>query len=120
MVRPSFFLRTPDMTPRTEWRCQPVALTISSRLAPLAWRSSSTSLACLLPGRMADDGRAFSARILRVGELRAVCRRPLKEDAFPILVFMARLALVSTRARAVFGLAPITRRPAGVIVRATG
>src|SRR4029077_12366425 len=118
MVRPSFFLRTPDMTPRTEWRCQPVALTISSRLAPLAWRSSSTSLACLLPGGMVDDGRAFSALILR--ELRAARRRPLKEDAFPILGFMARLALVSTRARAVFGSAPIARRPAGVIVRATG
>jgi hypothetical protein len=33
--QPSFFFSVPDKMPRTVWRCQPVALAISSTVAPL-------------------------------------------------------------------------------------
>src|ERR1700751_1097986 len=35
MVSPSFFFRVPEKTPRTVWRCHPVALATSSTVAPL-------------------------------------------------------------------------------------
>src|SRR6516162_10889575 len=38
-VSPSFFFRVPENTPRTVWRCQPVALTTSSTVAPSGRRS---------------------------------------------------------------------------------
>src|SRR6516162_2088606 len=35
-VSPSFFFRVPEKTPRTVWRCHPVALATSSTVAPSA------------------------------------------------------------------------------------
>src|SRR6516162_6200465 len=92
MVRPSRFLRTPEMTPRTEWVCQPVALTISAMLAPLACRSSSTSLACMLPARVAGEAAAFPPLALRPPDGRAGCRRAFEEDDVPVLAASLALA----------------------------
>src|SRR5215472_1092015 len=39
IVRPSFFFRVPEKTPRTVWRCHPVALATSSTVAPSGRRS---------------------------------------------------------------------------------
>ena len=33
-MSPSFFFRVPENTPRTVWRCHPVALATSSTVAP--------------------------------------------------------------------------------------
>src|SRR4029077_2473658 len=69
---PSLFLKTPEMTPRTEWACQSVALIISATLAPVGSWSSARSLACLLPGRRSAKaalfGRAFRPSELRDGD----------------------------------------------------
>src|SRR5262245_2977990 len=59
MLRPSFFLSVPDRAPRTEWACQPVAFCISDRLAPCGRRSSSMTLACLLPPRVSREERVL-------------------------------------------------------------
>jgi len=45
IVSPSFFLRAPEKTPRTVWRCQPVAT--SSIVAPSGRRSMAVTSSCL-------------------------------------------------------------------------
>lgn len=48
-VRPSFFFSVPEMKPRTECACQPVAAIMSSRVAPLERESSATRASAFLP-----------------------------------------------------------------------
>ena len=49
-LRPSFFLMAPEIAPRTEWACQPVAFTKSSMLAPFGRRSSAVIVTILPVG----------------------------------------------------------------------
>ena len=48
---PSFLPRVPEMNPRTEWACQPVAPISSARVAPLTRSRSRIISAFLLPSR---------------------------------------------------------------------
>src|SRR5215813_13885735 len=54
MVSPSFFLRVPEKTPRTVWRCHPVAFATSSIVAPSGRRSIAMTSSCF-EGRFASD-----------------------------------------------------------------
>src|ERR1700720_990884 len=49
-VRPSFFFRVPEKTPRTVCRCQPVTLATSSTVAPSGRRSIAITTSCLEGG----------------------------------------------------------------------
>src|SRR5713226_1105455 len=51
MSSPSFFFSAPEMRPRTVWRCQPIALAISSMVAPSGRCSSPMTRACFEPAR---------------------------------------------------------------------
>jgi hypothetical protein len=44
--RPSFFFRVPEKTPRTVWRCHPVALAPSSMVAPSGRCSIAITSSC--------------------------------------------------------------------------
>src|SRR5438105_14233918 len=46
-VSPSFFFRVPEKRPRTVCRCQPIALAISSTVAPSGRRSIAITAPCL-------------------------------------------------------------------------
>src|ERR1035437_10288742 len=50
-ISPSFFLIEPEIAPRTECACQPVAFIRSSTLAPFGWRNSAVMVAILPVGR---------------------------------------------------------------------
>jgi hypothetical protein len=60
-VSPSSFFRVPEKTPRTVWRCQPVALATSSTVAPSARRSIAMTSSCF-DGRVASDRGSGSGR----------------------------------------------------------
>jgi hypothetical protein len=49
----SYFFRVPEKTPRTVWRCHPVALATSSTVAPSGRRSMSRTSSCF-DGRFAS------------------------------------------------------------------
>src|ERR1700689_3146932 len=55
---PIFRLRTPEINPRTEWACQPVAFIKSAPVAPPDRFSRSRNFAVLVPRR---PGAAFFA-----------------------------------------------------------
>jgi hypothetical protein len=51
MSSPSFFFSAPEISPRTVWRCHPIALAISSIVAPSGRCSSLITRACFEPAR---------------------------------------------------------------------
>src|ERR1039458_8919301 len=53
-VSPIFLPKAPDMNPRTEWACQPVAFMISLTVAPPDRRRRFRTLAALLSWREQD------------------------------------------------------------------
>jgi len=61
-VSPSFFFRVPEKTPRTVWRCHPVALATSSTVAPSGRRSIAITASCF-DGRFGSDCGSGKASI---------------------------------------------------------
>src|SRR5712671_1148615 len=53
----------PEITPRTLCACHPIALAISSMLAPLGWRSMARIVASLVSLRFAEGPSIFALRL---------------------------------------------------------
>ena len=97
-VRPSLFLRAPDMAPRTVCACQPVAATSLIEGRPLARCSRAIIAACLVSLRCLGLGR-FRSRLR--GRLRLTFRLSMLTPMAYELT-----AVRSGYSRAIAGLAP--------------
>jgi hypothetical protein len=55
-VRPSFLRTTAFKKPRTEWRCQPVAVMIAAIVVPRGSLSKASTASCLVPLAVEAEG----------------------------------------------------------------
>src|SRR5438874_12902135 len=94
MAKPIFLPTVPDRNPRTECACQPVAFISSFSVAPCGRFSSSSTLAGLLPSRLARFSaflRPLGAFLGEVAFLRdlpvlgATCARRAPTRAFLVV-----------------------------------
>jgi hypothetical protein len=73
MSSPSFFFSAPEISPRTVWRCQPMALAISSIVAHCGRCSRPITWACFEPARGSTEppaGIAASGNWLNAAQRR--------------------------------------------------
>jgi hypothetical protein len=82
MESPSRFFNTPDIIPRTLCRCQPVALAISSIVAPPGRFSSLIIVACFESSRLL---------LFEQGIFSLDFRLPLRNSLIPLYVIFLAL-----------------------------